>query len=140
MKTLLKAFYARPLAVSLIVALLTISSFAPPAEAMFIPAVPGGTASIAQNASGDRAKDLASVEAALESKIIRQKLVDYGLSPEEASARVNALSDQQLHELAAHTDAIQAGADPGDFVVGLVVVAVLVVIIVFLLQGRIEVK
>ncbi len=140
MKNLLKAFYARPLAVSLIVALLTLSSFAPPAEAMFIPAVPGGAASIGQHSSGDRAKDLASVEAALESKIIRQKLVDYGLSPEEAMARVNTLSDQQLHELAAHTDAIQAGADPGDFLVGLVVVAILVVIIVFLVQGRIEVK
>ncbi len=140
MKTMLRAFYARPLAVSLIVALLTITSFAAPAEAMFVPAAPGEMAPAGQHVSADRAKDLASVQAALESRIIRQKLVDYGLSPDEAMARVNALSDQQLHELAAHTDAVQAGADPGDFLVGLVVVAVLVVIIVFLLQGRIEVK
>ena len=139
MKTMLKAFYARPLAVTLIIALLTISSLAAPAEAMFIPAAPGDVAS-AGHLSADRAQDLARVEAALESKIIRQKLMDYGLSPDEAMARVNALSDQQLHELAADTDSIQAGGDLGGFLVGLVIVAALVVVLVFLLQGRIEVK
>ncbi len=135
MKTMLKTFYARPLAVSLIVALLTISSLAAPAEAMFIPAAPAGP-----HLSADRAADLARVEAALESKVIRQKLVDYGLSPEEAMARVNALSDQQLHELAAHTDSVQAGGDVGGLFFGLVIVALLAVLLVFLVQGRIEVK
>ena len=66
--------------------------------------------------------------------------MDYGLSPSETMSRVNALSDQQLHELAAHTDSVQAGGDPGDLLVGVIVVALLVVVLVYLLQGRIVVK
>ncbi len=135
MKTMLKAFYAKPLAVSLIVALLTISSLAAPAEAMFLPATPAQS-----QVSAERAADLARVEAALESKVVRQKLVDYGLSPDEAMRRVNALSDRQLHELAAHTDSVQAGGDGLGLFFGLVIVGLLAVLLIFLVQGRIEVK
>jgi hypothetical protein len=140
MKSMLGSFYARPLAVYLIVALMAISSFAAPAEAMFIPAAPGGAAPAQSHLSGDRAADLAKVRAVLESKIVRQKLVDYGLSPSEAMARVNRLSDRQLHEFAARTDSIQAGGDAVGLLVGVVVVALLVVVLIYLLQGRIEVK
>jgi parvulin-like peptidyl-prolyl isomerase len=140
MKTMLGSFYARPLIVYLIAALIVMSSFAAPAEAMFIPAGPGGEASAAQRMSEDRAADLARVQPVLESRIIQQKLVDYGLSPDEAMARVNMLSNAQLHELAARTDAVQAGGHGADLLVDLVIVAVLVVVLVFVLQGRIEVK
>ncbi len=138
MKTIMRAFYAKPLAVVLIATLLTITSFVAPAQAMFIPAASGEGTGL--HVSADRAQDLARVEAALESKVIRQKLMDYGLSPDEAMARVNALSDQQLHDLAAHTDSVQAGGDVEGFFFALVLVAVLVVVLVFLVQGRIEVK
>ena len=138
MKSMLRAFYAKPLAVYLIAALLAISGFAAPAEAMFTPAAPGvESAALPQTA---RAADLARVQAALESRIIQQKLMDYGLSSTEAMARVNRLSDRQLHELAARTDSVQAGGDAVDLFFGLVVVALLVVVLVYLLQGRIEVK
>ncbi len=140
MKTMLKSYYGKPVAVSLIVALLALSSLAAPAEAMYIPVAPGESTPASSHLTADRSADLARVQSALESKIIRQKLMDYGLSPDAAMTRVNALSDQQLHELAAHTDSVQAGGDPGDFLVGVVVVAVLVVVLVYLLQGRIEVK
>jgi hypothetical protein len=138
MKTLLRAFYAKPLAVYLIVALIAVSSFASPAEAMFISAAPSQGGAV--QTSFDRAADLAKVQAALESKVVRQKLMDYGLSPTETAARVNALSDQQLHELATHTDSIQAGGDAAGLFFGLVLVALLVVVLIYLLQGRIEVK
>jgi parvulin-like peptidyl-prolyl isomerase len=139
MKTMLKSFYARPLAVYLIAALVVMSSFAAPAEAMFIPAVPGDETPASQRMSGDRAADLARVQSVLESRIIQQKLMDYGLSPTEAIARVNMLSDRQLHELAARTDSVQAGGHGVD-VLGLLIVAALVVVLVLLLQGRIEVR
>jgi hypothetical protein len=138
MKTLLRAFYAKPLAVYLIIVLIAVSSFAAPAEAMFISAAPSQDAAV--QTSFDRAADLAKVQAALESKVVRQKLMDYGLSPTETAARVNALSDQQLHELAAHTDSIQAGGDAAGLFFGLVLVALLVVVLIYLLQGRVEVK
>jgi hypothetical protein len=141
MKTMLGSFYTRPLAVYLITALIVMSSFAAPADAMFVPAAPGEGASVQPQMPGNRAADLAKVQSVLESRIIQQKLIDYGLSPTEAMARVNRLSDQQLHEFAARTDSVQAGGDGGvDLFFGLVVVALLVVVLVYLLQGRIEVK
>lgn len=140
MKSMLGSFYARPLAAYLIAALIVMSSFAAPAEAMFVPAAPGEETPAQPHLPADRAGDLAKVQSVLESRIIQQKLMDYGLSPTEAMARVNNLSDQQLHELAARTDSVQAGGDAVGLFFGLVVVAVLVVVLVYLLQGRIEVK
>jgi hypothetical protein len=138
MKTLLRAFYTKPLAMYLIVALIAVSSFAAPAEAMFISAAPSQDGAV--QTSFERAADLAKVQAALESKVVRQKLMDYGLSPTETMTRANALSDQQLHELATHTDSIQAGGDAAGLFFGLVLVALLVVVLIYLLQGRVEVK
>ena len=77
---------------------------------------------------------------ALESKVVQQKLVDYGLSPEETMARVNKLSDEQINQFATHTGSLQAGGDGGSVIAGLLTVAILVVILVYLQEGRIEVK
>lgn len=137
MKFMRKAYYVKPLAVYLIVALMALSTFAGPAEAMFVPAGPHQHEA---GASVGRAADLAVIQAALESRMIRQKLLDYGLSPEEAMTKVSRLSSGQIHELAAHTGSLQAGGDPADAFFGLVIVAVLVVVLVFLLQHRIEVR
>ncbi len=140
MKSILRSAYIKPVAAYLIAALLAMSTFAGPAEAMFIPAAPlQGSAGMVKT-SHDRSEDLARIQTALESKIVRQKLADYGLSPEETLARINGLSDRQIHELATHTDAIQAGGDPADVFFGLMIVALLVVVLVFLLQHRIEIR
>ncbi|NTW59436.1 MAG: PA2779 family protein [Nitrospirae bacterium] len=140
MKTMLKAFYAKPLVTYLATALLALSTFAGPAEAMFVPAAPHQASTGSADVSAGRAADLANIQGALESKIVQQKLMDYGLSPEETMARVNKLSDEQINQLATHTDSLQAGGDGGSFIAGLILVAILVVILVYLLQGRIEVK
>ncbi len=138
MKSRLRSYYRKPIAVYLIAAIIAISTFAGPAEAMFTPAAPvKGAAAVA---NGERAADLSRIQAALESRIVRQKLVDYGLSAEDALARVNMLSDKQIHELAAHADSIQAGGDPADVFFGIVLIALLVVVLVYLLQHRIEVR
>jgi hypothetical protein len=107
---------------------------------MFVPAAPHQNAIGAAAVSGGRAADLARIQTALESKIVQQKLMDYGLSPEETMARVNKLSDEQINQLATHTDSLQAGGDAVGFLAGLLLVAILVVILIYLLQGRIEVK
>ncbi len=139
MKSILTAVYAKPLALYLIVALIALSTFAGPAEAMFMPAAQLDHAG-SQTLSPNRAADLAKVQAALESSVVRQKLVDYGLSPEEALVRVNRLSDKELHDLATRTDALQAGGDAADAVVFLLVIVILVVVLVFLLDHRIEIR
>jgi hypothetical protein len=137
MKHMLKAFYARPLVIYLVLALIAISTAAGPAEAMLLPASPEA----AQTApASDRAADLAAVQKTLESKELRQKLLDYGLTPEETEARIASLSDEQLHRLASNLDSVQAGGDGLSFLLGLVIIALLVVLIIYLLEGRIEIK
>jgi cytochrome c553 len=140
MKSMLKAFYTKPLTIYLAAALLAISTFAGPAEAMFVPAAPHQNMTGATAVSAGRAADMAKIQTAFESKILQQKLMDYGLSPEETMARVNKLSDEQIHQLATHTDSLQAGGDPVGFLVGLVVLALLVVLLIYLIQGRVEIK
>lgn len=130
MKKMLTACYAKPLALYLAAALVVLSSLAGPAEAMLLPAAP----------SPERAADLASVRQVLELKVVQQRLLDYGLTAEEAAARVNALSDEQLHQLAANLDAVQAGGSVAGTVFALLLIGALVVLIVFILQGRIAIE
>jgi hypothetical protein len=140
MKTMLKAFYTKPLVIYLVVALLAISAFAGPAEAMFLHATPHQDMTEATAVSAGRAADIAKIQMTFESKILQQKLMDYGLSPDETMARVNKLSDEQIHQLATNTDSLQAGGDGVDVLVTLLVVAILVVVLVYLLNHRIEIK
>jgi hypothetical protein len=137
---MLKTFYAKPLAVYLSVALLALSTFAGPAEAMFVTSAPHQGAAASAATFAERAADLGRIQAALESKIVQQKLLDYGLSPEETMARVSALSDEQINQLATHAESLQAGGDPLDLVVGLLVIALLVVLLIYLLQGRVVIR
>jgi hypothetical protein len=73
-----------------------------------------------------RSTDLVMVQTTLESSVIKQRLLDFGLTPEETTARLNNLSDEQIHQLAAHLNAVQAGGG----VLGDVIVILLIVIIV----------
>ena len=88
--------------------------------AMFLP---GSQASPARQA------DLGAIQRTLESTVVKQRLVDFGLSPEDALARINRLSDEQTHMLAANLDSLQAGADGVDALIFLLVVAIIVVIV-----------
>jgi hypothetical protein len=140
MHPLLRSFYTKPLVIYLVFALLMISTLSGPAEAMLLPAAQdtgmGGTSSL----PFDRAADLKKIQTTLESRTLQQKLMDYGLSPEAAMAKVNALSDEQVHQLASNMDSVQAGGDVVGAVAGLLIIALLVVLLIYLLEGRIEVR
>ncbi len=90
------------------------------AWAMFIPAVP-------ENAG--RQSDLHVIQKTLESSIIKERLMEYGLSSEEALARINAMSDQQVHDVASRLDSLQAGADGAGTLIFLLLVAIIVVVV-----------
>lgn len=138
MKNICASFYAKPLALYLVLALIALSTFAGPADAMLLTATPE-TAQPAAPA-GDRTADLVLVQKTLESKVLQQRLLDYGLTPEETAARINALSDEQLHQLAANIDALQPGGDVIGTLFALALIAGLVVLIIFILQGRIAIE
>ncbi|MEK6699306.1 MAG: PA2779 family protein [Nitrospirota bacterium] len=140
MKRMLGSFYAKPLAIYLTAALLAISTLAGPAEAMFMPAAGNAGVGGPGLPAVDRTADLNKIQTALESKALQQKLMDYGFSPDEAMAKINSLSDDQVHQLAANADSLQAGGDAVGAVVGLLIIALLVVLLIYLLEGRIEIK
>ncbi len=76
-----------------------------------------------------RQADLLTVQKTLESSVIKQRLLDFGLSPEEASSRINRLSDARLHQFAANLNSLEPGADGVDALIFLILVAILVVVI-----------
>ncbi len=114
---------AKPL--SRILALyLTISLFVLtlPAQgwAMFIPS---------DHADGTRTSDLTRLRSLLESTVIKQRLIDYGLSSEEAAVRLTHLSSEQIHDLASRMDSVQAGGGVVGDVVLLLLLAIIIVIV-----------
>ena len=100
--------------------------------AMFLPAD--------QNAT-TRQADMTSIRKSLESTMIKQRLIDYGLSPQEAMARINNLSDRQIHQFASQLDSLQAGADGGlGFLIFLLIVAIVTIIVLEATGHRVVVR
>jgi len=88
-----------------------------------------------------RAADLTSVQTVLEQKVVMQKLLDYGVSSEEAMAKIRSMSDSDLHRLASLSDRVAAGADSGvGFLIGLAILVILVIVILKLMNKQVVVK
>jgi hypothetical protein len=91
--------------------------------------------------AGSRVEDMAKVQAFLENKVVVQKLVDYGVSPAEAMAKVEAMSAQDLHRLSSLTDRAAAGTDSAlGFLIGLAILVILVIVIMKLMNKEIIVR
>ena len=87
---------------------------------------------VAEGKADAAAGDLARMQAFLEGKVVAQKLADYGVSPEEAVAKVKQMSAADLHRLASMTEKAAAGGDDG---VGLLIsVAILVILVIVILK------
>lgn len=83
--------------------------------------------------AAQRAVDIKTVQSALESKILIERLKNFGLTESEIKSRLSQLSDKEVHQLATQIHAVNPGGD-GGVIVGLLVVAVLVLLIVFLVK------
>jgi hypothetical protein len=91
--------------------------------------------------AGSRVEDMAKVQAFLENKVVVQKLVDYGVSPAEAMAKVEAMGAQDLHRLASLTDRAAAGtSDALGFLIGLAILVILIIVIFKLMNKEIVVR
>jgi len=87
----------------------------------------------------NRATDLQKIQSVLETKVVQQRLMDYGLNQEEINARLNQLSDAQLHQVATQIDAMIPAGDGLGIVIALLVIAILAIVLVYLLNHRIVV-
>ena len=124
-----KPFF-KMLALYLVIAT-TVLSLPAQGWAMFIPA--GETAT-------SRQADMDAIQKTLESTVVKQRLTDLGLSSGEALTRVNMLSDEQIHQLAADLDSLQAGGEGIGLLIFLLLVALIVVVILQASGRRIIVK
>jgi hypothetical protein len=69
-----------------------------------------------------RELDRASLISELDRKEVREQLIDYGVDPEDAKARIAALSDAQIAELKAGIGDLPAGSGVGEVLVILLLV------------------
>jgi hypothetical protein len=88
-------------------------------------------------ALNDRAADLGSIQKVLETKMVRERLGEFGFTPDEVRARLERLDDRQLHGLAMRLDELQTGGDGLGVVIALLVIAILVVILLQLTGHRV---
>ena len=133
MQTIRKAAWFFVLAVVMAGWMGVLGSFRGVAEASVI-ASHGGTGDL-------RVADIAKVQTVLEQKVVMQKLLDYGVSSEEAMAKVRSMSDSDLHRLATLADRVAAGADGGvGWLIGLAVLVILVLVILMLMNKRVVVR
>jgi uncharacterized protein DUF6627 len=125
-KTLFKVL-ASYLAVAMVILSLPAQGWA-----MFIPS---------SGADAIRKADMAAIQKTVESTVVKQRLMDYGLSSDEAMARINKLSDEQIHQFAAQLNSLQAGADDGaDALIFILLVAILVILILELTGHHVIVR
>jgi hypothetical protein len=92
--------------------------------------------------AGDlRAAELAKVQTVLEQKVVMQKLLEYGVSSEEAMSKVRSMSDSDLHRVATLADRVAAGADGGvGWLIGVAVLIILILVILMLMNKRVVVR
>lgn len=101
----------------------------------------GVIASHAGGAESSSAADLAKMQSFLESKVVAQKLADYGVSPSEAMAKVKQMSESDLHRLASMTEKAAAGGDSGvGILISIAILVILVIVILKLLNKEIIVR
>jgi hypothetical protein len=109
------------------------------AVVMFVVSMPLGVAHAAlvsteqMLAGGDGAADRARVLAFLDRVEIREQIAALGVDPNEAAARVAALSDEQVREIAGQLDQLPAGQGAVGVVVGAILIIFLVLLVTDLL-------
>lgn len=104
-------------------------------------AVAGVIASHGADGVVARNVDLDKVQSFLEQKIVLQKLSDFGVSANEAMAKVRAMSDQEVHRLASLTDRVAEGtSDALGFLIGAAVLVLLIILILKLMNKDVVVR
>jgi hypothetical protein len=107
-----------------------------PAAAGLAPSRMTGETSIAST----RDADLVVVQRALEHRMVAQKLLDYGVSPDEVKLRLATMSDEDLHELASVAHGLPSGGDSLGVLVTILIIILLVILIVKLLNKEIVIR
>ncbi len=85
-------------------------------------------------------KDINTIQQALETKMVQEKLRAYGLTSEEVAAKLPSMNPSQIHTLAAASNDVLAGGDGLGAIIAVLIIIILVVIILKLLHHDIIVR
>jgi hypothetical protein len=131
----MKAFMTDPVVRGIAVMLVVVMgmvSLVPRVEASFVPTD--------QSASPiSRHEDMATIQKALEQKLVQERLKDLGYTDDEIKARLDQLSDAEVHSLAAQLDSLAPAGYLG-LVIGILVIIILVIVILMLTGHRVRVS
>ena len=119
----MKGSFYRPVAVVLFLAF-TIISCIPSQGLASIAKYDAESASQLRQVDSERTTNLARVKSVLQAKVVRMKLVELGLTSEEAAERVAALSGEDLARFAGTVDSMDTGSGAGILLLAVVLVAI----------------
>jgi len=88
-------------------------------------------------AAADRSASLTAIQTFLERKVVRQRLADLDLSPEEIQARLPQITDEQVHAVASRIEGLQAGGDGVGIVIGILLIVLIVIVILKLTDTKV---
>jgi hypothetical protein len=115
------------------IAVMVVLGFVPRVEAGFI-------ASQASPGSQNRVEDLGAIQKSLEMKMVSETLEKFGMTKGEVKSRLDEMTDAQIHQLATNLDEVRVGGDGLEFIVVLLVIAILVIVIIQLTGHKVVVK
>ncbi|WP_447977245.1 PA2779 family protein [Candidatus Nitrospira bockiana] len=121
MKTVMKT----GLVLYLILWVIVLGAIPDSADAMIAPTTSAG--------GPDRPADLAQIQIQLESKMVGQRLADLGLSQDEVTKRLSAMTDEQVHQVAQTLDGLQPG---GELILILAIIGAVVVVLAIIGLAR----
>jgi len=132
----MKAFLTDPVVrgiAMMLVVVIGLVSLVPRLEASFVPTD--------QSASSvSRQEDMATIQKALEQKLVKERLKDLGYTEDEIKARLDRLSDAEVHSLASQLDSLMPAGSTAAVIVVILLVAILVVLILMWTGHKIAVS
>ncbi len=122
----------RRIAIMLVVSIALIS-IVPQVEASFI----SSDESFSYNM---RQQDTATIKKIIEQKLVKQRLKTLGYSEDEVKARLDKLSDNELHRFATQLDTLTVGGDALGVLVAILVIVAIIALILFITGKRVVIQ
>ena len=122
----------RRIAIMLVVTMALIS-IVPQVEAAFI----SSDESFSYNM---RQQDTTTIKKVLEQKLVKQRLKVLGYSEDEVKARLDKLSDNELHRFTTQLDALIAGGDALSVLVAILVIIGIIALILYITDKKIVIQ
>ena len=132
MSVIMNVLFMRRIAILLVVSVAFIS-IVPRVQAAFVPSDESFSSSMRQ-------QDMATVKKILELKLVQQRLKNLGFSGDEVKARLDKLSDNELHRFATQLDTLAAGGDGLGVLVAILVIVGIIALILFITGKRIVIQ